>query len=259
MSARTDPCGGQWVTTVPTATASPGCPVMDNPHVDSCWQPGRRWKACCCFETSHYPAVILANGKSLSLLYPIGMKIPKERFIRYCKWSLVRSRRIGQHVEWSAVAGFFGFVTLGTALLRDYPHAWFPITMAIIGIGLVLLAAHNSYLQKSASQVEKYDERFFERMESERESAAAFLLGEQSSSDELEEVLDYLEYPIAQKVVSGALDVKQVYDVFYHWIRLYWQAGEAFIKKYQKEELAAYTHLKTLYEMTSAIEKREKG
>ena len=43
-------------------------------------------------------------------------------------------------------------------------------------------------------------------MKSERESAARFLLAESSNGDDLEDVLDYLESPIAEKVVSGAVD-----------------------------------------------------
>ncbi len=164
-------------------------------------------------------------------------------------------KRLAQYVEWTGVTIFLGFVTLGTALLRVYP-TWFPLTMAIIGLFLVVLAAHNSYTQKSCALVEKYEERFFERMKSERESAAKFLLAESSSGDDLEDVLDYLESPIAEKVVSGAVDAKQIYNIFYHWIRLYWQAAEQFINDYRQQEEAAWTELRTLYERTSVFEKR---
>lgn len=151
---------------------------------------------------------------------------------------LISVKRICQHLDFSGVMRFAAFATLATALSRNYP-IWFALVMAAIGVGMALLAAHNSYTQKSTALLEKYEERFFERMETKRRSAANFLLGEQRSGDELEDVFDYLESPIADKVISGAVDRQQAYDIFYHWIRLYWQAGKEFIRKYREEEPAA--------------------
>jgi hypothetical protein len=210
-------------------------------------------------STASFSLAHSLDARNPSVLQVVGMKTIGVRFEQFTNFTWMTGKRIGQHVEWTGVVSFFGFVTLGTALLRDYP-IWFPISMAIIGMALVLLAAHNSYTQKSMTLRDKYEERFFERMESKRRSAAEFLLGGKTGSDELEDVLDYFESPIAGNVILGSVNGKQVYDVFYHWIRLYWQASEAFINDYRQEEgqEAAYSNLKTLYEMTSAIEKREK-
>jgi hypothetical protein len=185
----------------------------------------------------------------------MAMKTLTAYFVRFRDWSLMRSKRIGEHIEFSGVMSFAAFATLATALSRDYPIG-FAILMAAIGIGMALLAAHNSYVQKSTALVDKYEERFVERMESKRKSAALFLLGQQSSGDDLEDVLDYFESPIAEKVISGAVDAEQIYEVLYHWIRLYWQAGESFIAKYRKEEPAAWRRVKTLYDKVTPFEKR---
>jgi hypothetical protein len=169
---------------------------------------------------------------------------------------LMSGKRICQHLDFSGVMSFAAFATLATALSRDYP-IWVVLVMAAIGVGMAILASHNSYVQKSTALLDKYEERFFEKMETKRRSAANFLLGEQQSGDELEDVFDYLESPIADKVISGAVDRQQAYDIFYHWIRLYWQAGKEFIRKYREEEPAAWSSLETLYGITLAIEKRK--
>src|ERR1043166_8242958 len=107
-----------------------------------------------------------------------------------------------------------------------------------------------------AALVDKYEERFFERMKDERELAAKFLLGERSDSGELEDVLDYFEAPIAEKVEAGEVDAERIYNVFYHWVRLYWQASRRFVEKYRREEPAAWGNIKTLYKIISEFEKR---
>jgi hypothetical protein len=143
-------------------------------------------------------------------------------------------------------------------LHKDY-GAWISLAFGIVGLVLALSAAHNAYIAKSTALVDKYDERFFENMKPERRSAALFLLGENSSSDELEDVLDFLESPIAKKVEEGSIDAQQVYDTFYYWIRLYYQASEKFIGGYRKDEPAAYNSLAGLYAETSKFEVNKIG
>lgn len=150
----------------------------------------------------------------------------------------------------------FGFVTLGGALYNEC-GIWFSLGVVAVGLILTLSAAHNAYVTKSTSLVDKYDERFFQNMSRERRSAALFLLGENSNSDELEDVLDFFESPIAKKVSDGSIDAEQIYDTFYHWIRLYYQAGRKFIEEYRKDEPAAYANLAELYAQTSKYEEKE--
>jgi hypothetical protein len=164
--------------------------------------------------------------------------------------------RIFRHIEVAHVGVLFGFITLGIALLKDY-GIWITLMVVAVGLVLALSAAHNAYITKSTALVDKYDERFFEKMSRERKSAALFLLGKNSNGDELEDVLDFFESPIAKKVSDGCIDVEQIYDTFYHWIRLYYQASQKFIKEYRTDEPAAYTNLAELFAQTSNYEKKE--
>jgi hypothetical protein len=134
-------------------------------------------------------------------------------------------KRLFQHIGAEHVGILFGFITLGIALYKEY-GIWISLAVAIVGLVFALSAAHNAYIAKSTALVDKYDERFFENMRRERRSAALFLLGEDSSSDELEDVLDFFESPIAKKVEEGSIDAEQVYDTFYHWIRLCYQVAD---------------------------------
>ena len=165
-------------------------------------------------------------------------------------------KRILQHVEGVHFGVLFGFIGVGIALLKDY-GCFALVTMVIVGILLALSAAHNAYIAKSTALVDKYDERFFDKMSRQRKSAALFLLGENPNADELEDVLDFFESPIASKVKEGGIDAKQVYDIFYHWVRLYYEASQNFIAEYRKGEPAAYTELADLYRELSICEKKE--
>ena len=167
-------------------------------------------------------------------------------------------KRIFQHVEGAHFGVLFGFIGIGVALLKDYGLCAL-VTMVVVGILLALSAAHNAYVAKSTALVDKYDERFFEKMSRQRKSAALFVLGENPNADELEDVLDFFESPIASKVKEGAIDAKQVYEIFYHWVRVYYEASQTFIAEYRKSEPAAYTGLSGLYEELSVCEKKEIG
>jgi hypothetical protein len=163
--------------------------------------------------------------------------------------------RIFQHVEVAHVGVFFGFVTLGVALLKDH-GIWICLGIAVMGAVLALSAAHNTYTSKSAALVDQYEEIFFRKMSRERRSAALLLLGENSNADELEDVLDFFESPVAKKVNDGCIDAEQAYDTFYHWIRLYYQASQKSLQEYRREEPAAYTSIGDLYAQTSKYEKK---
>jgi hypothetical protein len=165
-------------------------------------------------------------------------------------------KRSFQHIEGQHVGILFGFITLGTALYKEH-GIWLSLAVVFVGLVLVWSAARNAYTAKSTALVDKYDERFFEKMSRERRSAAVFLLGENSNGDELEDVLDFFESPIAKKVSDGCIDAEQIYDTFYHWIRLYYQASHKFIEEYRKDEPAAYTNLAELYAQTSKCEEKE--
>jgi hypothetical protein len=165
-------------------------------------------------------------------------------------------KRLFGHVEVAHVGVLFGFFTLGTAMYKDF-GVFISIMVAIVGLLLVYGAARNAYIAKSTALLDKYDERFSEKMVRERKAAALFLLGENSDGDELEDVLDFFETPIARKVSDGSVDAEQIYETFYHWIRLYYQASLKFIEEYRKREPAAYSSLANLYAETAKYEQKE--
>jgi hypothetical protein len=60
--------------------------------------------------------------------------------------------------------------------------------------------------------LDKYEERFFEKMEGKRKHAAQFLLGENpDGAGDLEDVLDFLEAPLARKFNSGEINPFETY------------------------------------------------
>jgi len=166
------------------------------------------------------------------------------------------AKRLFHHVEAAHCALFVASATLGVALLKDYG---FWIFLAFVGMGLFLAlsAAHAAYVAKSTALVDRYEDKFFGQMLRERKSAALFLLGENSSSDELEDVLDFFECPVATKVAEGCVDAKQIYDTFYDWIRLYYQASKQFLTDYRKTDPAAYGNLSDFYAVMRQQEERE--
>ena len=171
-------------------------------------------------------------------------------------FTMLTIKRLYNHVEVAHVGVLFGFVTLGISLLIDKSLGiWIPLAVIIAGVGLALSAAHNNYISKSTALIDKYDERFIEKMNRQRKSAALYLLGKNPNSDELEDVLDFFESPIGAKVNAGCIDAKQVYETFYHWIRLYYQASVRFREEYRSKELSAYETIDELFSRTSKYEK----
>jgi hypothetical protein len=167
-------------------------------------------------------------------------------------------KRTLQNVDWPALIGLFGFLTL-TYMSATQGHPYFALIILIIGIFFVFLAAYNSYRQKSTELVDRYDERFFVKMKLERKLAAQYLLGQDISNAHLKHVLDFFEAPIGVKTISGQIDSKQVFDYFHHWIILYWQASQNDIDNYCKKDRGAWGSLKKLYDIMIEIEKKELG
>jgi hypothetical protein len=173
-------------------------------------------------------------------------------------WTFLK--KVVKNIEWPIIIGIWGFFTLVIIAIDKSYSFFFVGIFTVIGIFLTMLAAYNSYRQKSTALIDKYEEIFFgERMEKKRKSAARFLLGEGvEGSLDLEDVLDFFEAPLAQKINSGEIDGFQAYSYFYYWIRLYWQASQEYINNYRKEdELCAWGSLKGLYEKMSNYEKAE--
>jgi hypothetical protein len=167
-------------------------------------------------------------------------------------------KQVGQNIEWPGLVGIIAFLTLGfMSMTQGYPY--FALAIIAIGIFFVCLASYNSYRNKSTELVDRYEERFFVKMKRERKLAAQYLLGEIKTDVHLKYVLDFFEAPIADKVISKQIDVKQVYTYFRHWIILYWIASQADIESYCKKDLGAWGSLHDLYNIIVDIEKKELG
>ncbi len=175
-------------------------------------------------------------------------------------WGIPIVKRIITNIEWPIMIGIWAFFALiVTVKEKQYPSE-FTILLTALAILLVLLTAYNSYRQKSTALLDKYEERFFEKMEGKRKSAARFLLGEDDSGTgylDLQDVLDFFEAPLARKLDSEEINGFQTYSYFYHWVRLYGQAAQEFIENYQKSEPCAWGSLPSLYQKMSDYEKAE--
>jgi len=132
------------------------------------------------------------------------------------------------------------------------------LVLVILGLGVAILAAYNGFRQKSFALLDRYEERFFERMGKKRKNAALFLLGQnpQGCAD-LEDILDFFQAPIAQKTIDQHLEDREVYSYFYHWIRLYWQAAKDYVDRYREDEPEAWQDLETLYHIVTDCAERD--
>jgi hypothetical protein len=172
-------------------------------------------------------------------------------------------KRMANHIEWHGALILFAFVTLAINLEKG--HANVAVVIGILGFLLFVASCRSAYLYKSTALLDRYDERFFERMRKERKGAAKFLLGEKfddpegpTGEDDLEDVLDFFESPLAEQVNKGVLGANEVYDMFYHWVRLYYQSPitQQYLEKYYKQEPAAWGCLRELYGRLLEIERK---
>jgi hypothetical protein len=91
-----------------------------------------------------------------------------------------------------------------------------------------------------------------------RRTAATACLsqGRDPAGAALDDVLDFFD-DTAFLVKKGAPDEEMMWHGFYHWIRLYLQAGEQYITSYRRNEPAVWKHLFSLYPRLNALEKAE--
>ena len=158
---------------------------------------------------------------------------------------LLKLKQISENIEWPAFIVLMGFSTLAAMIFDKGYSFYFSFFVAAIGIAMFIIIAQNTFRNKSAALIDKYEEIFFEKLENKRKIAAQFLLGKNTQgSGELEDILDFLEAPLAQKVLDNYIDGREAYSYFYHWIRLYWQASQNYITDYRKDEPSAWVQLK---------------
>jgi hypothetical protein len=171
-------------------------------------------------------------------------------------------RSLANYIEWHAALILFAFGTLAVNWKTDRPGL--AVAIGIVGLLLFVASARSAYLYKSTALIDKYDERFFDKMRAERRGAARFLLGQQpetqngpTGEDDLEDVLSFFEAPLASQLKAGQISAELTYDYFYHWVRLYYQSPvcQQYIERYCREEAASYSDLRDLYGKLQEMEK----
>jgi hypothetical protein len=162
-----------------------------------------------------------------------------------------------KNIQGAEIIGFFAFISLAVISLMSI-NFYMALFFFVIGVGFVIISAYNSYRQRSTELVDKYEERFFIRMKTERKFAAKYLLGEHPDSYDLEFILDFFEAPIADKMLSKIIMEEQVYEYFRHWIILYYLKSKQYIKEYrEKHDVGSWTHLKPLYDRIIELKKQQ--
>ncbi len=104
----------------------------------------------------------------------------------------------------------------------------------------------------------KLDDRFIGEEFQKLRSAAARALLDQKNRDGLadaEDVFDFFE-TIGLFVKRKSLDAELVYSFFFHWVNLYWNAGNEYIKQRQEHSVTLWLDFEKLYKKLIAIEQQ---
>jgi hypothetical protein len=102
----------------------------------------------------------------------------------------------------------------------------------------------------------KLDDRFNpEDLRRARSDAARALLSNQNLAD-AEDVFDFFE-TVGLLVRTGAVTSDLAYNFFFHWINLYWVAGQGYIQKKRRIAKSLWEDFEYLYGKVLEIEKRK--
>jgi hypothetical protein len=100
----------------------------------------------------------------------------------------------------------------------------------------------------------KLDDRFnTEDFRQTRSHAAQALLSGQKLVD-AEDVFDFFE-TVGLLVRTGALTKELAYNFFFHWINLYWVAGQGHIQKKRKVAKSLWENFEYLYDIVQQLER----
>lgn len=88
-----------------------------------------------------------------------------------------------------------------------------------------------------------------------RANAAKALLTKQKLND-AEEVFDFFE-TVGLMVSTGALTEELAYNFFFHWLNMYWVAGNAYIQEERKSLKSLWKKFEIAYEAVRKIEQKE--
>lgn len=100
----------------------------------------------------------------------------------------------------------------------------------------------------------KLDDRFnTEDFQQTRSHAAQSLLSGQKLVD-AEDVFDFFE-TVGLLVRTGALTKELAYNFFFHWINLYWVAGQGHIQEKRRVAKSLWEHFEYLYDIVQQSER----
>jgi hypothetical protein len=172
-----------------------------------------------------------------------------------CKKQL---RKYVAHIEWGSATMFIGIGALaGSLIMQSNQHYCLLLVAAFCLIVLFLIAAHNSYLQRSIDRVTQY-ERDFRHLVRERHNAARFCLGKGGKQYDVDEVLDFFDSPLGILTERGILDDELVYDFFFDWIRGYWSGCKAYLDGARREDNTLWEGMVSLHASVCLIHRRKR-
>jgi len=113
----------------------------------------------------------------------------------------------------------------------------------------------------------KFQEQF-NSLDKQRAKASKCLLKNRNHLNDLEQyeeelsdiddVLDFLD-DIGFYMEGDQISPEVAHHHFYHWIRGYWEASEAYVKAWQRKEPPRWNHVRRLYETVTQVEVHESG
>jgi len=184
----------------------------------------------------------------------------------YCTLRVLTSLSVAVLVAGGALIG--GLVVALTPAIATSPASLQPWVIGPLIGALVLLIAHAFAEYKKRTYdpllVFHFDEQFScQEMRKKRAAASNLLKAHRGNLRQharefadIDDVLDFFEdlgfyehgYQISPEVLHHA---------FYHWIRGYYTIAKDYIEASQNKESTQWEHIKELYELTSAVEKRK--
>jgi hypothetical protein len=131
----------------------------------------------------------------------------------------------------------------------------------IVAIGVLILSARFEYKRRTHDWklIQIYQSMFDSIIATKRPKAAAFLLGDMKGACcDLDDILDIFE-DLGFYLEGDQVSSEVVHHHFEHWIRIYCQKSEKYVKDIQKDEPLQWEHLESLLYAVSKIEMRKRG
>lgn len=139
---------------------------------------------------------------------------------------------------------------------------WEMVT-AVATVGIAVIALIAIYFQNKSFQLTlaadlsmKLEAKFNDKEFQKLRAKAARSLNTHNHEEEAEEVFDFFD-TVGLFTRQGALDVRFVHSMFFHWINLYWVAGKDHIRKRQRDAKCLWNEFVYLHERVMEIEKTQ--